>query len=199
MGKPFNPEETSPAATGPLYVDRALLGRLNEHFNHNSQRLVVWLLFGMIALWFVVAALAVTFSRPAHARDLDGRYASSPLKPWFDSLKDKNGGGCCADADGAVVKDVDWSIQGEGQQCRRTPALSFSNQDVKYEGHYCVRYQGAWWLVPDSAVVDGPNKAGQAIIWPICTSPRHISGADTCKDDDASLLFIRCFIAGAQT
>ena len=127
----------------------------------------------------------------------DGRYADSPLKPWFNSLKDKTGNGCCADADGAVVKDVDWSAQGEGQHCQHTPAISFSKYDVSYEWHYCVRYKETWWLVPDRAVIEEPNRFGQAVIWPICKSPAHVSGADTCKDDDSSLLFIRCFIIGA--
>jgi hypothetical protein len=31
----------------------------------------------------------------------DGRYAHSPLKPWFDGL-------CCSDADGFAVSDPDW-------------------------------------------------------------------------------------------
>ena len=33
----------------------------------------------------LAAILYVTL--PAQARDLDGRYANSPLKPWFDQLK----------------------------------------------------------------------------------------------------------------
>ena len=28
---------------------------------------------------------------PSMGRDLDGRYANSPLKPWFDQLKSRNG------------------------------------------------------------------------------------------------------------
>jgi len=31
----------------------------------------------------------------AMGRDLDGRYANSPLKPWFDQLKSQNGA-CCS-------------------------------------------------------------------------------------------------------
>lgn len=36
----------------------------------------------------------------AMGRDLDGRYANSPLKSWFDQLKSGNGP-CCSNADGA--------------------------------------------------------------------------------------------------
>jgi hypothetical protein len=34
---------------------------------------------------------AVADALPAMGRDLDGRYANSPLKPWFDQLKSRNG------------------------------------------------------------------------------------------------------------
>jgi len=44
---------------------------------------------------------------PGQARDPDGRYANSPLKQWFDSLKSGRGP-CCSDADGSAVSDVDW-------------------------------------------------------------------------------------------
>jgi len=37
------------------------------------------------------------------ARD-DGRYANSPLKPWFDGLR-SNKGLCCSDADGFALSD----------------------------------------------------------------------------------------------
>src|SRR3954454_9426419 len=51
--------------------------------------------------------LSVAAAHPAQARDPDGRYANSPLKPWFDSLKSGKGP-CCSDADGTAVSDVDW-------------------------------------------------------------------------------------------
>jgi hypothetical protein len=38
------------------------------------------------------------------ARDLDGRYANSPLKPWFDHLASGRGL-CCPMADGESVAD----------------------------------------------------------------------------------------------
>ncbi|HVR58228.1 MAG TPA: hypothetical protein VMT72_15540, partial [Pseudolabrys sp.] len=52
------------------------------------------------------ALLLGGFSQFSHARD-DGRYANSPLKPWFESLHSEYGQ-CCSDADGYVVADVDW-------------------------------------------------------------------------------------------
>jgi hypothetical protein len=78
------------------------------------------------------------------ARD-DGRYANSPLKGWFDSLRSKAGGACCSNADGMTLADVDW--------------------DTK-DGHYRVRLEGEWIDVPDDAVVTEPNRAGRTMVWP---------------------------------
>ncbi|MHC2274119.1 hypothetical protein ACVME8_000730 [Bradyrhizobium diazoefficiens] len=50
--------------------------------------------------------LMALLATSALARD-DGRYANSPLKPWFESLRSEYGQ-CCSDADGYVVADVDW-------------------------------------------------------------------------------------------
>ena len=60
----------------------------------------------MIFLRAAVAliASAAVLAGSAMARD-DGRFANSPLKPWFDSLRSGKGP-CCSDADGSVVSDV---------------------------------------------------------------------------------------------
>lgn len=75
----------------------------------------------------------------------DGRYANSPLKAWFDSLRSKLGGPCCSNADGVALSDVDW--------------------DTK-DGHYRVRLQGHWVDVPNDAVITEPNRAGHTVVWP---------------------------------
>ena len=56
----------------------------------------------MHKLAVALTALCVTVVVPHHsyARD-DGRFANSPLKPWFDRLV----------ADGVSVQDVDWDTQ----------------------------------------------------------------------------------------
>jgi hypothetical protein len=77
------------------------------------------------------------------ARD-DGRYANSPLKSWFDRLASGNGL-CCSFADGFRVYDVDWDTQ---------------------DGHYRVRLNGEWIVVPHDAVVTEANKFGPAVVWP---------------------------------
>jgi hypothetical protein len=74
------------------------------------------------------------------ARD-DGRFANSPLKPWFDHLASGKGL-CCSFADGVTVQDVDWDTQ---------------------DGHYRVRIYGQWLVVPDVPVVTEPNRFGMAV------------------------------------
>ena len=91
----------------------------------------------------LIASVAV-FAGSATARD-DGRYANSPLKPWFDSLRSGRGL-CCSDADGSAVSDVDWESK---------------------DGHYRVRLEGQWIDVPDDAVITVPNRAGRTMVWPV--------------------------------
>ena len=100
-------------------------------------KLVVAFVTGCVGLTCLMAA-------SVHARD-DGRYANSPLKPWFDSLRSKAGGACCSNADGMALSDVDWDMR---------------------EGHYRVRLDGEWIDVPDDAVVTEPNRAGRTMVWP---------------------------------
>jgi hypothetical protein len=102
-------------------------------------RLRATLTIGCAAL---ILALA---SHPGHTRDPDGRYANSPLKQWFDSLKSGKGP-CCSDADGSAVSDVDWESK---------------------EGHYRVRLDGQWVDVPEEAVITEPNRVGRTMVWPI--------------------------------
>ena len=96
------------------------------------------------ALAVVLIGSTVVLAGNATARD-DGRYANSPLKSWFDSLKSGKGP-CCSDADGSAVSDVDWESK---------------------DGHYRVRLEGQWIDVPDDAVITEPNRVGRTMVWPI--------------------------------
>lgn len=97
----------------------------------------------MIPRMLVGVTLSLTISM-ASARD-DGRYANSPLKPWFDSLRSGKGP-CCSDADGSAVQDADW---------------------VSSDSHYRVKLEGEWFDVPDEAVLKQPNLYGKTMVWPI--------------------------------
>ncbi len=106
-----------------------------------ERRFVLVLTRCVLAVTCVLVAFPLQFAR---ARD-DGRYANSPLKPWFDSLK-SNKGLCCSVADGYAVADPDWDSK---------------------DGHYRVRIDGQWITVPDDAVITEPNRAGRTMVWPI--------------------------------
>jgi len=97
----------------------------------------------------LVVSLALAFTAASsglgQARDPDGRYANSPLKQWFDSLRSGKGP-CCSDADGTAVADVDWESK---------------------DGHYRVRLDGEWIDVPDEAVITEPNRVGRTMVWPM--------------------------------
>jgi hypothetical protein len=99
----------------------------------------------LTAFALTAVALCILAAGPTgvSARD-DGRYANSPLKPWFDQLASKKGL-CCSFADGFKVENVDWDTQ---------------------DGRYRVRLDGQWVIVPDSALITEPNRFGPAVVWP---------------------------------
>jgi len=92
-----------------------------------------------------IVALCMSAALPSHvfAHD-DGRFAASPLKPWFDKLASGKGL-CCSFADGVKVENVDWDT---------------------LNGRYRVRLNGQWVVVPEIAVVTEPNRYGPAVVWP---------------------------------
>ena len=93
------------------------------------------------AMWLALVC-ALLFLLPlsiARARD-DGRYAQSPLKPWFDSLRTARGY-CCSEADGLPT------------------------EYEMHDGSYWVPIDGTLTRVPDDAVITQPNLAGRAFLW----------------------------------
>jgi hypothetical protein len=88
---------------------------------------------------FLLLAAAVIL-----VRDPTGKWAGDPLQPWFESLRNNLGLYCCAEADGHALEDGEWDIK---------------------DNHYRVFVGGEWTVVPDDAVLLGPNKFGKAIVW----------------------------------
>jgi len=128
--------------------------------------LVVFAALAMFVCW---AFLSLWPLRPAQARDLEGRYANSPLKAWFDQLASKKGL-CCSFADGVSLADVDWDVQ-----CAAVAGID--------QCRYRVRVDGGWIDVPGEALITEPNRYGAAVVWPY----KDASGA----------IQIRCFMPGA--
>ena len=117
---------------------------------------------GML-LGFVIG-FAIGLGSKAFALDR-GQYqnADPELKRWIEDLKDKKGVSCCNTADGF---DVQW--------------------DTK-DGKYRVYIYNNWYVVPDEAVLEVPNKIGVARVW--YTNVWEFGGKITPK--------IRCFLPGA--
>ena len=126
-----------------------------------------WLLLAVLCVAAIIALLFSINISPAH--DLDGRYAASPLRPWFDKLASGKGL-CCSFADGYAVEDADWETK---------------------DGHYRVRIPKVangseleWVDVPEDAVITEPNRAGRTMVWPLY----GYEGES-----------IRCFMPGSMT
>lgn len=114
-------------------------------------------------------AFLLSLSATSSARDPDGRYANSPLKPWFDQLASKKGL-CCSFADGVKVEDLDYG----------TEAVAAGDET---QIRYWVKIDGQKLSVPPEALITAPNKFGPAVAWPY-------------RDADG-VTQIRCFMPGA--
>ena len=107
----------------------------------------------------------------------DGRYASSPLRSWFDGLA-SHIGPCCSNADGIALQGPDWDTKDGHYRVR----LCIVPQDTPEDWVQCNIKD--WFIVPDEAVVEEPNRLGEAIVWPV----RRAKG-DTG---------VRCFLSGTE-
>lgn len=139
----------------------------------NAMTTTVCLLSMRLATTIAVSLTMPAWMTTASARDPDGRYAQSPLKPWFDSLHSHRGP-CCSDADGTALSDIDWESV---------------NDPAKPTVHYRVRVDGEWWDVTDDAVLTQPNLYGRTMVWPVRYGD-YASGQHRIE--------IRCFIPGSM-
>jgi hypothetical protein len=129
---------------------------------------------GMIFVAIGVLMFLICGIGSAFARDSDGRYANSPLKPWFDHLASGKGL-CCSFADGHAIEDADWETK-DGKYRVRIP--SAVGDDYEPAGAMI------WLDVPEDAVITEPNRAGRTMVWPLY-------GFDGPS--------IRCFMPGSMT
>ena len=104
-------------------------------------------------------------------RDPTGKWAGDPLQPWFQSLRNKTGLYCCARADGHPVDDGEWDMKNNS---------------------YRVFLQGEWIVVPDRAVILGPNKFGKAMVW---VWPQEMFASDGFASGGSTSIL--CFIPGS--
>jgi hypothetical protein len=109
-----------------------------------------------LAIAILLLALAWSYAYPHDA-------AKPELNGWFSNLQSKAKDPCCSGSDALRIDDADWE---------------------SINGHYRVRIQDEWIDVPDSAVVEGPNRAGPTMVWPVF------------KDGHPT---VRCFMPGEMT
>jgi hypothetical protein len=132
---------------------------------------IPFIVLKMFVCLLMATAIIIMFLALAKAKNLDGRFAQSPNKEWFQGLKSAKGP-CCSDADGQTVEPEDWKTQS------------------KPGSHYAVVIEGAWWDVPDEAVLSEPNRVGRTIVWPIYNR-------STIAGDRKIDIQIRCFMPGS--
>jgi hypothetical protein len=109
----------------------------------------------------VITLCILSFAAISQARDYgQHKNVSSATKSWIESLTDKAGIPCCATADGFVPDAIAWEMG---------------------PNHYRVKVYGAWLVVPDAAVIKGPNRLGHAVVW--------VDAAD-------EIMAVRCFLPG---
>ena len=116
--------------------------------------------FAALSIAALVALVHVSRARDMGHAMGQAADASPEVRAWVRGLKDKSGAGCCDTADGYPA-EAEWDMAGE---------------------HYKVRIDGAWYVVPDEAVITEPNKLGYAVVW--------------YWHDFEGKLKIRCFIPG---
>lgn len=124
--------------------------------NEPTMRFNGWLALIIVSLILLIMALLV-HTKPARAHD----HHRPELNGWMKSLHSKGKAWCCNGDDHDPIDD--WETK---------------------EGSYRVKFQGIWYDVPDEAVVEDPNKAGDALLW----MSKGYGG-----------FAVRCFLPGAMT
>ena len=97
----------------------------------------------MMKILYVLAVLAYTGAACAH----DLSHYSTYVQNWFKEQK-RGGNLCCSEAD---FDQVDEEIR-------------YDSGKPRYWVN-SIKTRGEWLLVPEAAVLKGPNKHGRAVAW----------------------------------
>jgi len=104
-----------------------------------------------------VVIMLVLLVAPGRAHD----HVRPFLNDWLKGLQSKNNNLCCDGNDTDAIED--WETR---------------------DSRYRVKFRGEWFDVPESAVVDGPNKGGDALLW---MNKGYLG------------MSVRCFMPGSMT
>jgi hypothetical protein len=86
----------------------------------------------------LVVLILVLGTYAARAHD----HSRPALNDWLKSLHSANKSWCCNGDDADPIED--WETR---------------------DSHFRVKFRGEWYDVPEGAIVDGPNKGGDALLW----------------------------------
>ena len=158
----------------------------------------------MPSLWisFLLGfALAATWqpAYPAGLHGFDQAHFQTPEEQqnYFNGLTNSNpdqaaldhpkGGLCCSYADGKRLDDPDWTagVEIKDQKCVMG---ADDERNKRTPSQYCVKIEGAWYRVPEVALVAQKNRIGVAEVWPNNVS---IGGQVVVT------IGIRCFMPGS--
>ena len=123
----------------------------------NRRYALSFLIFTCCMLVVVVVALIMLATRPAHAHD----HNRPELNDWMKGLHSANKTWCCRGDDHDPIDA--WETKGKS---------------------YRVKFRGEWYDVPESALVDGPNLGGDALLW---------------MNKGWTGMSVRCFMPGSLT
>lgn len=104
-----------------------------------------------------VVILLVLLVSPARSHD----HSKPHINDWLKGLHAKNNTWCCNGDDYDTIDD--WETKGAG---------------------YRVKFRGQWFDVPEGAIIDGPNKVGEALLW---------------MNQGTLGISVRCFMPGSMT
>lgn len=92
------------------------------------------------------------------------------LNGWYRGLKSARGS-CCdgPGVDAVHLEDPQWKIVGDYATGKQ---------------HYEVLIEAQWLVVPDDAVLPGPNRDGRTLVWPTWQDGRRT---------------VRCFMPGSMS
>lgn len=116
--------------------------------------IVFW---GVIALATAIVLLVIFYHSTVHAHD----HNRPDLNDWMKGLHSANKTWCCVGDDTDAIDA--WEAKDKG---------------------YRVKFRGEWYDVPKSALVDGPNLGGDALLW---------------MNKGWSGMSVRCFMPGSLT
>lgn len=121
---------------------------------NSALRRVLWFFAIVLVVVCMIAYVVVT---KAFAHD----HNRPMLNDWLKSLQSKSKALCCDGNDTDALDD--WETM---------------------ESRYRVKFRGEWYDVPESAIVDGPNKGGDALLW---------------MNKGYTGFSVRCFMPGSMT